>query len=132
VTAAPTRPAERYGDAGPWRRRVRTGVVVLVAAVALVWLLWVALSQARQQQLTFDTQGHQVLDDSRIVVTFTVTQPVGDRARCHIKALSSGAAQVGLAVVDVGPSPRPSTRQQVTVRTQQRAVTGSIDDCTKI
>lgn len=132
MTTAPARPADRYGAPGPWRRRVRTGAVVLVVAAALTWLLWAALFQASRQSLTFETQGHDVLDDSRITVTFTVTQPVGDRARCRIQALSSGAARVGLAVVDVGPSERPSTRQQVTVRTQQRAVTGTVAECTAL
>ena len=128
MTTTPARPAGRYGEPGPVRRRLaRAGVVVLVAAV-LAWLVWVALVQARPQ-VTTQVQGHRVLDDTRVQVTFALTKEPGQTVRCRVEALSSAAAQVGLAVLEVGPTPRASSVQTVLVRTQQRATTGDVQGC---
>jgi hypothetical protein len=131
VSTALSRPADRYGTAGPLRRRLRLALVALVVLAAVAGLLYVAIGQARQP-VSFEVQAHQVVDDSTVLITFSVTQPVGHRARCRLQALSSGAAQVGLTIVTVGPSKVTSTSQSATIRTQQRATTATVDTCTPL
>jgi hypothetical protein len=103
-------------------------LVVVVAAAVLAWLLWAALAQA-QKGVSTETHGYRVVDGATVLVTFEVTKDPAATARCRVQALSSAAAQVGLAVVEVGPSSRASTTRTVTVRTQQRAVTGQVESC---
>ena len=129
MSTAPARPPGRYGrPVAPWRRRVLLAVGVLAAAAALAWLAWVSLAAA--DRVRFDTQAYDVVDDATVRVTFTVTKDPDQSVECTVEALSSGSAQVGLAVVEIGPQERSATLHTATVRTQQRAVTGQVRECT--
>ena len=128
MTTAPLRPPGRYGaPVAPWRRRLLLVLGLLAGAAALAWLTWVALAAA--DRVHFDTQGYEVVDDATVLVTFSVVKDADEQVECTVEALSSGSAQVGLAVVDVGPADGATSVHTVTVRTQQRAVTGQVRTC---
>ncbi|SDQ69366.1 DUF4307 domain-containing protein [Quadrisphaera sp. DSM 44207] len=124
------RPADRYGEAGAPRRRRRVvaGVAVLAAA-ALAWVVWAGLAAAGRE-VRWETQGYDVVDDGTVVVTFTVAKDPEATARCEVEALSSTFARVGLTSADVGPAPQRGATATATVRTQERAVTGQVRECT--
>ena len=129
MSTAPALPPGRYGaPAAPWRRRALLVVGLVAAAVALAWLVWASLAAA--SRATADTQGYEVVDDATVLVTFSVVKGADDRVACTVEALSAGSAQVGLAVVDVGPEDGATSVHTVTLRTQERAVTGRVRECT--
>lgn len=126
----PVRPAGRYGPApGPGHRRAVVAAVAALAVVGLAWVVWVGLGAA-QREIRWDDVGYEVVDDTTVEVRFSVVKDPGATAVCRIEALNGRYAQVGLATVDVGPSPERAVTSSVTVRTQERAVTGLVDTCT--
>jgi hypothetical protein len=129
VSTPPGRPAERYGPPpSPLRRRLLLAAVAVLAGAGLAWVVWAGLASA-DQDVRFGTQGYDVVDDSTVLVTFTVVKDPGATARCQVEALSSTFAQVGLTTVDVGPAPQRGATASATVRTQERATTGRVQAC---
>lgn len=126
--AAPRRPADRYGDRPPVsRRRVVLGLGA-VAVAFTAWVVWAGLGAA-DRDVRWNDVGYQVLGDDAVDVTFDVVMEPGTVARCTVTALSSGFATIGIASVDVGPAAEQVVRTTTTVRTQERAVTGVVDEC---
>ena len=132
-TAGPSGPGPqgRYGASGGAspalrRRRLVVAVAVLLAG-GVGYAVWFGV-EARDQA-TFRSQGYDVTDDTHVEVTFTVSKPKDATAVCQVEALSSGAAQVGLASVPVGPSRTTATTVTTVVRTSERAVTGQPTAC---
>jgi hypothetical protein len=124
------RPAERYGvrpHGAARRRRAVAVLAVLLALLGVAYAVWVGL--AARGQAAFQTVGYEQLDDTHLLVTFTVTRPPGTTAVCEVEALSSGSAQVGLTSVEVPPSSEPTTTVRAEVRTQERPVTGQPVSC---
>lgn len=126
-----TPPTGRYGGPGPGqraarRRRLAVAVAVLLAG-GVAYAVWFGV-EARDQ-VTFRTQGYTVLDDTHVEVVFTVSKPRDGTADCQVEALSSGAAQVGLAPVRVGPSRTGAATVTTVVRTSERPVTGQPISC---
>lgn len=126
-----TPPAGRYGERAPAgravrRRRLVVAVAVLVAG-GVAYAVWFGVGA--RDRATFRSQGYEVVDDTRVEVTFSVTKPEGGTADCQVEALSSGAAQVGLARAEVGPSRTAATTVTTLVRTSERAVTGQPISC---
>ena len=126
--AAPRRPAARYGDRPPLPRPVVGVAVGLLASVFVGWVVWVGLGAA-DRDVRWKDVGFRVVDDTAVEVTFDVTKDPDDSARCTLVALSSSFATVGITTVDVGPAARETVRSSATVRTQERAVTGVVDEC---
>lgn len=126
-----TAPEGRYGAPGPARRRTARRRLVVAVAVLLAggvaYAVWFGV-EARDQA-TFRSQGYRVLDDTHVEVTFTVSKPKDGTADCQVEALSSGAAQVGLAPVRVGPSRTGATTVTTVVRTSEKPVTGQPISC---
>ncbi|MGQ7294835.1 DUF4307 domain-containing protein [Quadrisphaera sp. KR29] len=124
----PVRPAGRYGDRGPVRRRVRLVVSVALGLALAAWAVWAGLGSA-SGHVQADEQSYQVVDDSTVVVVFSVAKPAEAEVVCRVQALSSTSAVVGLQEVPVTAGDGASSVHRVTVRTQQRAVTGVVDAC---
>jgi len=124
----PRRPADRYGDRPALPRRTVVVALGLVAAVFTSWVVWAGLGAA-DREVRWEDVGFQVVGADRVEVTFDVIKDPEATARCTVTALSSGYATVGLATVDVGPARERVVRTVTTVRTQQRAVTGIVDEC---
>ena len=99
--------------------------MLLVLGVA--YAVWFGV-EARDRA-TFRTQGYALIDDTHVEVTFTVSKPQEATAECQVEALSSGAAQVGLRSVTVGPAAATATTVTTVVRTSERAVTGQPTAC---
>lgn len=126
--AAPTRPAGRYGTRGPLRRRARLVVSVVLGLALAAWAVWAGLGNA-SSHVQASEQSYRVVDDSSTIVVFSVSKPADEAVVCRVQALSSTAAVVGLQEVPVGAQDGAASVHTVTVKTQQRAVTGVVDDC---
>lgn len=127
-----TPPSGRYGEPGPARRRTAhrrlVAAVAVLLAAGVAYAVWFGV-EARDQA-TFRSQGYEVVDDTRVEVTFSVTKPKGGTADCQVEALSSGSAQVGLITVPVGPSDETAVTVRAVLVTSERATTGQPVACT--
>ena len=128
VPSPAVRPAERYGDEAPPRRRLVLVAVGVLVAVFLAWVVWAGLHLA-QREVRWSDVGYDVVDDTTVVVTFTVVKDPASSAVCTIEALNGRHAQVGLATVEIGPAEERGVVRTATVRTAERAVTGVVDRC---
>ncbi|PWJ56125.1 protein of unknown function [Quadrisphaera granulorum] len=126
--SAPERPAGRYGTRGPVRRHLRLVVSVALGLALAAWAVWAGLGSA-SGHIQADEQGYKIVDDSTVVVVFRVAKPADQEVVCTVQALSSTSAVVGLQQWPVGADAGASSVQTVTVKTQQRAVTGVVDGC---
>lgn len=129
AASSPTPPADRYGRAGtrPGRRGRVAAWAAIAAAVAVT--AWLAVAQYRDNPVTADVVGFDVVGPEQVDVEFQVSMPPGTTAVCTVEALSETYAQVGTLEVPVGPSDRRTTRYAVTVRTSELATTGVVERC---
>ncbi len=119
----------RYGPAtAPGRRRTLRVVGAVAALVALAWVVWAGLGQARVD-VRSDDVGFVIVSDQRVDVTYDVGKDPGRTAVCTLQALDRGKGTVGLATVTIGPARERVTRSTSTVRTSAPAVTGIVRDC---
>ncbi len=136
MTQAPTgRPPERYGDDRPqWHRTLARVLVAALAVVGLVWVVWAGVGAARQD-VRWQDVGFEVLDATAVEVTFDVTVYAdGGEAPvvCTLEALSPRYVVVGRLEVPVEPGTRGTVRRTATVLTQETATTAGVADCRTI
>lgn len=102
------------------------GIVGVVLGTAMA--TWWALS-ATSSGLSWTDAGHSKITDRSITVRFDIRAKQDQGVTCTIKALAVDHSTVGSTDVTFPPSKYPSTRYNVTVRTTQRATTGTVEDC---
>ncbi|MFV0460317.1 MAG: DUF4307 domain-containing protein [Actinomycetales bacterium] len=131
MNTPPVRPAERYGDIRPaWHSTLARVLVVTLAVLGLAWVIWAGWTAATKP-VRFTDVGFEVIDDTQVDATFDVTVYSGTTATCTVQALASDFSVVGAEQVEIEVAQEGlTTRQQVSVLTQQRAVTAVVDDCT--
>jgi Domain of unknown function (DUF4307) len=81
--------------------------------------------------ITWTDTGHHVVNAREVQTRFDVTDPERGPVRCTVIALSERKAVVGRRTVDLAPSRFDSTRHTVTIRTAERAVAASVDECVR-
>jgi hypothetical protein len=131
-TAVPSRtpPPGRYGrPPSRGRRLALTAAVALLGALGLAWVVWAGLGQARADVRWTDL-GYDVIDNSRVRVTYDVGKDPQATAVCSLRALDRFKSAVGIARVTIGPAPQRVTRRTDEIRTSALAVTGIVQDCT--
>jgi hypothetical protein len=102
------------------------GVIGVGGGIALV--VWFGLA-ATLGKPTWQTVSYKVLDDRTVTVSFDVSRPSGQPLTCLVHALGADFATVGSIEVHVPQADTDTTREQVTVRTTTRAVTGAVQTC---
>jgi hypothetical protein len=129
VATVAGRPLGRYG--GDPRRGPRGGVVaaVLAAGVALAWAAWAGPGLV-DRDVRWNEVGYDVVDDVTLRVTYEVVKDPGATVRCTVQGLNAGYAVVGAVSEEIGPAEGRTVRRTVEVPTQERAVSGVVDDCT--
>lgn len=127
MSAAPHRPAERYG--GPIVSR-RTGRI-LVVLVALVFLATVVLIGIRfaDQPVKAEMLSYEHTAEDSIAVSFTVTMNPGTEAECAVQAMNEGRAQVGFVEVEVPAQDQRRSTHRVEIATQGDAVSAEVLGC---
>jgi hypothetical protein len=103
--------------------------VSLLALVGLAWVVWAGLGQA-QADVRWTDLGYDVIDDTRVSVTYDIGKDPSATAVCTLQALDVHKSTVGLAQVTIGPTERRVTRRTDRLRTSALAVTGVVRDCT--
>ncbi len=116
--------SERYAAPPAWRRPVTIAAVVVVAAVALAWLLWAAYRQATPE-VESQLIGWQVVDAHSTTARVDVHLAHGTRhPTCTVQALASDHTIVG----ELTFTPT-SGSNLVTVRTERRATSVDVPGC---
>jgi hypothetical protein len=124
VTPPPTEPAPTWRT----RRPVLVTVSVLsalVAAAALVWLVWAALGHATSpkiQMLGYEIHGRSV------TVRFEVAKQPEDTVRCIVRARDAAGAEVARTPVTLRPG-SGTERVSHTLRAVNRPVSGEVESC---
>lgn len=111
----------------PREQRIWWVVGTVGVTIGVVLAVWFGISASRG--ITWTDAGHNVVDDRHIQVRFDVVDTSHKPVRCTIKAQSADHAVVGRATQTFPASPHDSTRRVVTLRTTERAVTGTVDTC---
>ena len=116
--------AARYGAPSPGRRRLMTGVAVVVVVAFAGWLAWAtwfhATPAVESEMVTYD-----VVDDHRVTATVSVSLEDGVTASCLVRAVSTDHTTVG----EVAFEPVDGTNE-VSVRTERLATSVSLVGCT--
>ena len=121
--------AQRYGTDHPVRRGLAVSGVVVVAAVALGWLLWVMLFHGRplatSELVTFEVAGEHSAE-----ATMTVVRRSADvEASCLLRAQAADHSIVGELNFEVDSSRPTSTTLTRTVRTEREATSVILVGC---
>jgi hypothetical protein len=110
-------------------RRVTATLVAAGVAVAMVWLIWAALSHARPAVSTQVTS-YEATDTSMKVV-FTVDRRDPDRpVSCLVTAQAANHETVGEQTVPVAGGAFRLVDVSVEVKTVRRAVAATVGGCT--
>jgi transcription antitermination factor NusA-like protein len=121
--------ANRYGAPSSRRRRVVGAAVTGVAALALAWLAWAALSHA-DPAVTSDIVSWEVVDDHTATATFRVSRRTADvEASCLLRAQARDHSIVGELNVAVGPGGERTQAVTETLRTERLATVVDVVGC---
>lgn len=103
------------------------GVIVIIAAVGVVWLLWAALGHARQPK--FQVLGYEITGRA-VTVRFEVVKPADARVACVLRARDASGLEVARRQVMIEPGV-DSARHVVTRRLVGTAVpvSGEVTGC---
>jgi uncharacterized protein DUF4307 len=115
---------ERYAAPPAWRRRLTLAGVVVLAAVALGWLVWATFVQATPK-VTSELQGWDVVDAHVATASVQVTvHDASSHPRCTVRALAEDHTVVGELVF----TPRDGVNR-VRVRTERAASAVEVPGC---
>ena len=125
--------AERLRRRYPPPRVPRPVLMVTIGlgvAIALGWLIWVALFHS-QPAVAAQVSAFSVVSDTAIDVTLTVdrrdpAQPV----TCRVLAQAADLSNVGEKYVAVGPATVPVVDVKLTLVTLRRATVATVQGCT--
>ena len=122
--------ADRYGRRTPRiPRQLRYLVVVVVAVAVGLVIAVVAYGNLGSQPIDAEQTAFDVVDDSTVRVSFSVTRDHPERAAdCIIRARAQGGEETGRREVYVPPA-NGATQQTTSLRTVRRAVTGEVFGC---
>lgn len=119
---------ERYGRTRS-RGRVVAGVVLGVAALAvLVYVGWSTVAQS-MNAVDYDTTGYTHTDDRSITVDFQVTLSPDTPFACAIEAQDEDHGVVGWRIVQYPGDAARTQRHSETVPTTASATTGFVTSC---
>jgi hypothetical protein len=114
ASAAPQRPADRYGDrptgARTWLVRAVIGAVALIALGGWLWIAYVRADPDVQASLL----GFDQITDSSVQIRWQVERDPDAAAVCFVRALDRNGAEVGRARVEIPAGP---PREQVVTHT---------------
>ncbi len=109
---------------GTWIGGTVVALLFLIAAVIL-FSRFGASTGARATLLTYE-----VLSDSSVRVSLDVARPKGETAICAVKALGADGQSVADSLVQVPPGTSTSTIFTQDIRTDGRAVSAQVGECT--
>ena len=125
-------PAERLRRRYPpprLPRPVLVGVVALVTAVGMGWLIWAALAHATPE-VSAQVSSFAITSDTTIDVTVTVQRSdPGQAASCRVIAQSTDFQPVAEEEVPIPPSDFELVDTTLTLTTLRRATSASVTGC---
>lgn len=123
--------AARYGRTPGSRTRDRRLLWIVAAAFVVVfvaWVVWAGLDGSRPSIEARNT-AHELIDDTRVSVSFEVTGPQNTPMACSVQALNEQFAVVGWKVVELPLSEQRTRTFTELVRTTELSNTGVVDTC---
>ncbi|MES2172188.1 MAG: DUF4307 domain-containing protein [Actinomycetota bacterium] len=127
----PTAIDSRYGRTPSRRRRQRwlyIGGGVAVAIVVVAWVVWAGLDQAGATMDAEDV-GNTIVNSHTVKVTYQVSMPPGQTAKCALQVQASDHSIVGWKIVDVPASKAFTNTYTQVVKSVGKPTTGLIYEC---
>ncbi|QPE05488.1 DUF4307 domain-containing protein [Microbacterium schleiferi] len=121
--------ADRYGRTPrPLRRHVFWITVATVAALSIVGLSWLTISNAIDD-VGFNETGYELVDARTVRVSFQVTPPAETTFACAVQALDEDFGIVGWRVIEYPASAQITRALVETIRTVAQPTTGTVQSC---
>jgi hypothetical protein len=121
----------RYGTRRRNRRPLLIGLVAVIAAVGIGWLIWAAAAHANPAVSGAVNIWH-VSSDTKATFTLTVERPDPSvTASCRIVAQATNFETVGTKTVTVPAGSDKLVDVRDSLRTVRRATSVSLDSCTE-
>ncbi len=120
--------AERYGKRPTDAKRNRLVIIILVSFLSLLFIVWVVFTNSGSLAPTVKTTAYEVLDDTHVSISFTVTTPNESGAICVLKALKQDFGIVGYKEITIPKNLYDWSGKAVLITTEP-AVTGVADSC---
>lgn len=121
--------AARYGKSPSDAKRNRLLIIILGSFLTLLFLVWAILvNTGALVAPTVKTTAYEVLDDSHVSISFSVTTPHETGAVCVLKALREDFGIVGYKEITI-PSGVYDWSGKAVLITTEPAVTGVADSC---
>jgi hypothetical protein len=120
--------AERYGVSSPRRRRLWIGVVALVAAGLLGWLVWAAWHQATGT-VSGSVSAFDVVGSHRVDATVQIHRPPDAAVECTVQAQASDHSVVGQTVISLHRPGQADVQVKTTIKTDRVATTAVVAGC---
>lgn len=122
-------PAGRYGPAArPGRRPAWVLPAAIVAVIAVPVGVWIGIGVLREP-VQWSTVGFDVTGNDNVDLTFQVTRDVGETVQCHVHALSTSYAEVGVRTFVVPPADERTQRVTESIPTAEEATTAEVLGC---
>ena len=119
----------RYGKRPSDAKRNRLVIIILASFFALLFLIWAILVNTGSLVApTVKTTAYEVLDDTHVSISFSVTTPHESGAVCVLKALKEDFGIVGYKEITI-PSGVFDWSGKAILVTTEPAVTGVADSC---
>lgn len=120
----------RYGrkptNAAKSRAKLIASAAVLLTVFA-GWAIWVSIDTANQ--IKFQDQAFEIIDDTSATVTFEITRPNPSAVVCSVQVLAQSYAVIGYREVTIAQSQELVVSTKVSVNTLEKGVTGLVDKC---
>ncbi|NBR65394.1 MAG: DUF4307 domain-containing protein [Micrococcales bacterium] len=135
MSELPAEIAERYGKSPSQVKKRQLGIILAAGGFALlfvIWAIWANLTGVAKP--LFKTTAYEILDDTHVSVSLTVTKPLNTNVICAIKALKQDYGIVAYQEVrfvsrDSQGSQMADSAEKITLSTSEPAVTGLVDNC---
>lgn len=120
--------AARYGRPAVPRRRVGIAVIAVGVAALLVWVVWAAIGQSRNNVGGL-VESFDVKSPHAMSVTVQITRGSTKAVHCTVVALATDHSEVGQRVVRLPAGPSGTLTVTTLVRTERGATAADIVDC---
>jgi len=115
----------RYGT----KRRPRWFWPAITAVGVLIGVGFAAWVGFQDKPVSAKVWGYDVLDDHQVAVKLDVSRAKAITVECTVYAQASDHSVVGEKTVTVPPSANRTTRIQITIETERKAVNGVLRSC---
>lgn len=120
--------AERYGSGRRGPRHLLVGILAVVVALALGWLVWIAWHHANPE-IRGELSSYEVVSDHEVRVVIEVHRSSSDSVECIVRAQAESHGIVAEQPVTIPAGAQRDVRFTASVPTERRATAVTVRNC---